>query len=84
MLLVNRGQKITPTPKFNHFLFKDDFKKFTRRLQINEVFNDTPFEDNSLNYNPSAKAVRTNNSELQHLITAVEQWNQIIKYLQTI
>ena len=72
MLLLNRGQKFTPTTKSNHFLFKDDFKKFTRRLQIKDIFNDTPFEDNSLVYNPSTKAVRTNNSDLQHLITAIE------------
>ena len=64
LLLLNRGPKFTPTTKSNHFIFKGDFKKFTRRLQIKEIFNDTPFEENSLIYNPSTKPVKTNNSDL--------------------
>ena len=36
------------------------------------IFHDTPFEDNSLAYNPSSKPVRTNNSDLQQLITEIE------------
>ena len=32
---------------------------------MKEVFNDTPFEDNSLVYNLSTKPVRNNNSDLQ-------------------
>ena len=62
--LLNRGRKFTPTTKSNHFTFKDDLKKFTRRLQIKEIFNDAPFEDNPLVYNPSTKPVKTNNSDL--------------------
>ena len=62
--LLNRGPKFTPTTKSNHFIFKGDFKKITRRLQIKEIFNDTPFEENSLIYNPSTKPVKTNNSDL--------------------
>ena len=41
-------------------------------MQIKEIFNDTPFEENSLVYNPSTKPVKTNNSDLQHLITEIE------------
>ena len=61
-----------PTAKSNHFTFKDDLKRFTRRLQIKEVFNDISVEDNSLVYKPSTKPVRTNNSDLQQLITEIE------------
>ena len=32
----------------DHFIFKDNLKKFARLLQIKEIFNDTPFEDNLL------------------------------------
>ena len=42
-------------------------------MQIKEIFNDTPFENNSLVYNPSTKPVKTNNSDLQQLITEIEQ-----------
>ena len=64
--LLNRGPKFTPARKSNHFIFKDGLKKFTRRLHIKKLFKCTPFKDNSLVYNPSAKPVRTNNSDLQH------------------
>ena len=73
LLLSNRGQKFTATTKSNHFLFKDDFKQFTRRLKIKEIFNDTPFEDNSLVYNQSAKLVKTNNSNLQQSVIETER-----------
>ena len=39
-------------------------RKFTRCLQIKAMFNDTPFENNSLVSNPLAKPVKTNNSDL--------------------
>ena len=39
------------------------------------MFNDTPFEDNSLDYNPSTKPVKTNNSDLQEIITEIEHVN---------
>ena len=41
-------------------------------MQIKEIFNDTSFEDNSLVYNPLAKPVKTNNSDLPQLITEIE------------
>ena len=71
-MLLNRRPKFTPNTKSNHFIFKDDSKKFTRRLQIKEIFNDTPFEGNSLVHNPSKKPVKTKNSDLQQLITETE------------
>ena len=56
--------------KSNHFNFKDELKKFTRHLQIKEIFNNTSFEDKSTNppnpvYNPPTKPAKTNNSDLQ-------------------
>ena len=57
---------LTTTTNSNCFIFKDNLKKFTRRLQIKEVFNDTQFEDNSLLYNSLTKSVRTNNSDLHN------------------
>ena len=41
-------------------------------MQIKEIFKDTPFEDNSLVYNPSTKPVKTNNFDLQQWITEIE------------
>ena len=41
-------------------------------MQIKEVVNDTPFEDNSLVYNPSTKLFRTYNSDFQLLTTKIE------------
>ena len=32
LLLLNMGPKFTPTTKSNHFIFIDNFKKFTRPL----------------------------------------------------
>ena len=48
-------------------------------MQIKEVFKNTPFEDNLLVYNPSTKHVRTNNSNLQQLITEIEDVDQNYK-----
>ena len=83
LLLSNRGQMFTPTTKSNHFFFRDDFKQFKRRLQIKEIFNDIPFEGNSLVYNHSAKPVKTNNSNLQQSITETERVDLNYKYSQT-
>ena len=41
-------------------------------MEIKEIFNDTPYEDNSLVYNPPTKPVKTDNSDLQQLITEIE------------
>ena len=42
-------------------------------MQIKDVVNDTPFEDNSLVYNPSTKLFRTYNStDFQLLTTKIE------------
>ena len=41
-------------------------------MQIKEVFNGTLFEENSLICNPLTKLVRTNNSDLQQLITEMK------------
>ena len=41
-------------------------------MQVKEVVNDTPFEENLLGYNPSTETVRTNNSDLQQLIAEIE------------
>ena len=83
LLLSNRGQMFTPTTKSNHFFFRDGFKQFKRRLQIKEIFNDIPFEGNSLVYNQSAKPVKTNNSNLQQSITETERVDLNYKYSQT-
>ena len=48
-------------------------------MQIKEIFNDTPFEDNSLVYNPSTKPVKTNNSDLQQSITEIEHGDRNYK-----
>ena len=48
-------------------------------MQIKEIFKDTPFEDNSLVYNPSTKPVKTNNSDLQQLITETEHGDRNYK-----
>ena len=48
-------------------------------MQIKEIFKDTPFEDNSLVYNPSTKPVKTNNSDLQQLITETEHGDRYYK-----
>ena len=77
--LLNRKPKFTSTRKSSHSYFKDYFKKFTKHLQIKEVFKNTPFEDNLLVYNPSTKHVRTNNSNLQQLITEIEDVDQNYK-----
>ena len=58
--------------KSNHFIFKGDLKKFARRFQIKEIFSGNPLKDNSSVYNPSTKPFKTNNSDLQQLITEIE------------
>lgn len=50
-------------------------------MQIKEVFNDTLFEDHTLVYTPSAKLVRTNNSDLQQLIIEVGQYYVQIHFI---
>ena len=68
--LLNRRPNFTTTTKFNHLIFKDDSKKYSQGVcKLNKYL---MAEENSLVRNPLTKLVRTNNSDLQQLITEMK------------
>ena len=70
--VLHHSTKFTWTRSGSLLNYKNDLSKFTKKIQLKEIFNDTECEDESIVRNKSTRKFETKSRELSLIINEIE------------